>query len=73
MLLFATSLDVSEKRLALNLIQRGASHFREREQRNDGEISVREDVAPFNPIYGEHVEAGGCEVVAVINQVPISA
>ena len=35
--------------------------------------SVRENVAAFDAIDGEHVEAGGCKVVAVIDQVPIGA
>ena len=34
---------------------------------------VREDVAAFDAIDGEHVEAGGCKIVAVIDQVPIGA
>ena len=35
--------------------------------------SVRENIAAFDAIDGEHVEAGGREVVAVIDQVPIGA
>ena len=40
---------------------------------DEGVKSVREDIAAFDAIDGEHVEAGGREVVAVIDQVPIGA